>query len=336
MLLLSKHSFRVPPSLVNIMSIYLIVFFGCFAPTILFAKTTARPPSHPPPCDLVSSDRSKCYFYRNKTLTFADSMSYCKEILDARLPTEFNPDDESRIITDLGLSFWRRVKFRFHYDERMNRVNLMPHNHLFGSSNKNSTEILWDFTAINFTIFWADDLYCAQASDARNKPRGKIVWAPKDCNQTADAVLCEKAFISTTTTTTVSQTTTTARSVVSSQIPDVYDSSNSDRSNASERVVAWGMTDPETSRQDEAFIRSAILIFTFSSHFRTILGTELLVALLTALLMSLLLLIVRHILRRTRHRFTVSGIALVYVKSDLPESEFQTSPCTSFTMKGFE
>lgn len=299
----------------------LIIAFWCnFILTGIVDSTT-----NAPACDLVSSDNSKCYFYRTRALTFGDSIAFCRDELQAELPSNFDPEDESGIAEDLGLFFWIAATFRLHHDQNKNRIQLLNPQHNF-------TEMRWDFTAINLTIFWSNESYCAEAVPAEYPAPGgsSIVWAPKDCNQLSGSVLCERSL--------TPHTTTTISLSPTSGGDHLFNNTFSD---GLVEEVFDSQIDTRSRESDIGLLDAAILIFTRGSYYMERLRRELIASLMAGVVILIVLLTGRIAIRRLRRSsssyFTVEGTALVYVKTDLPQAEIpRNNKCTSFIIRGCE
>lgn len=303
-----------------------IIAFWCnFILTGIVYSTT-----NSPACDLVSSDKSKCYFHRSRALSFVDSIAFCDEELQADLPSKFDPRDESDIAR-LGLSFWSASQFQLHHDQTRNRIQLL-------NSRDNFTERRWDFTDINLTIFWTSDLYCAQAVSTEDQPptSSRIAWAPKDCNLLSGSILCERSL--------TPESTTTSPDVI--HVTSSITSSNDDFwLNETEEIAEEVFEDPSHAfpekSEDEIRFLETMYIMTQSLYYLDRLKKEMLASLLAAIVMVMFLMIARIVMRRLRRSssayFTVhKDMALVYVRSDVPEAEIPENTCTSFIIRGYE
>ena len=300
-----------------------IIAFWCnFILTGVVDSTT-----NAPACDLVSGDRSKCYFYRRRALSFVDSISFCSEELHAELPSKFDPGDESGIAEDLGLFFWAGARFRLHHDQTQNRIQLL-------NPQDNFSERKWDFTAINLTIFWFNESYCAEAAPAADlTPEGSsIVWTPKDCNQLSGSVLCERLL--------PSEKTSTVLITVPTITSQNENSFNETFSDGIAEEVFDTQIDTHSSESDTRLLIAAITIFTRGSYYLDRLKVELIASVLAGLVIVIVLMtgwiIIRRLRRSSSAYFTVQGMALVYVRSDIPEIEVPRNKCTSFIIRGRE
>lgn len=300
---------------------HVIIAFWCnFILTGIVDSTT-----NAPACDLVSSDKSKCYIYRSRALTFVDSIAFCRDELQAELPSNFDPEDESSIAEDLGLFFWLDATFRLHHDQAKNRIQLL-------NPQDNFTERRWDFTAINLTIFWSNESYCAEAVPVPGEQASEgIVWAPKDCNQRSASVLCERRSLTPDTTTTISLSPT-------SEEQNLFNQTFSD--GLAEEVFDSQIDTRRSRESDTGLLDAAILIVTRGSYYMDRVRKELIASLLAGLVFLIFLLTGRILIRKLRRSssayFTVQGTALVYVKTDLPQAEIPRNKCTSFIIRGCE
>lgn len=338
--LVLQSSLLAAPSNVNIhlqpdLTMRNVIIALCCNFSILTAGVVVDSTTNPPAtaadadadaCDLVNRDLSKCYFYRRSLrLNFADAVAFCAQQFQSQLPSEFDLDDESRIAQDLGLDFWSAARFRLHHEETQNRIQLL-------NPEANFTAGRWDFTSINLTIFWLNDSYCALAthnSDHSSGTGNTIFWAPKDCNQTATSVLCEKRLFPQPTAPTTHPPNLRSGNLLNETLSDGLVGHVLDANSKSHPQM------PENG-----LLISSLLIFLRSNYYAERVKRELIAGLVAGLVLTAVLFLIRLVMRKLRRSssafFTVQGMALVYVRSDLPEQEIPRNTCTSFIIRGCE
>ena len=272
-------------------------------------------------CDLVSSDGRKCYFLRRLGLTYADADSLCSSNeLSSRLPSGISASDARRLTHELGLSFWMATRFQLHHDERLNRVQLLPHL----KPHTHLPPLRWDFTSIDLSIYWSKGYYCARAV-AYSASEG-VAWAPTACNLTSEAVVCERTLHP--------EPPTPAAPVASLDL--------SSTNQTPSVVLANQLSDSRLKRvssdSETGLLVAAIVILSRSSYYTEHLKSDLLLTTAIGLAILAVTLLTRALLRRTRRSsyFTVQGMPLAYVRSDQSASEAARNTCTSFTIRGYE
>lgn len=301
-----------------------IIAFCCNFSFILTGVPAVDSTTNPPvACDLVSRDSSKCYFYRSLRLNFPDSLTFCAHEFQSQLPSNIDPQDEDAILQALGPDFWMAGKFWLHHDSSLNRIQLLNPEQEF-------TARTWDYTSMNLTIYWLNEPFCALATRSSLSSPQTIAWAPTDCNLTATAILCEKRLTPVTKEMTNHEPKITIEPPLNDTLSDgvaheVFDS------NTSRRV-----RDPD----DDGLLMAALLIFIRRNYYAEQIKWDLIGALVTGLVLVMIIAVIRLVVRKLRRSssayFTVQGMALVYVRSDLPEEEIPRNTCTSFIIRGCE
>ena len=302
-----------------------VIIACCYCCCCLVLSATPESTTAALACDLVSSDRSKCYNHRTLHLNFEEARSFCGSEFRSQLPSTLLPDDEDRIAGRVSLSFWFSSKFQLHHDQSRNRVDMI-------SSYANVSSSKWDFTAMDPEVFWANGSYCAQAVDSWDTSRGRVMWAPRSCRETAQTVLCERP-LEPEPPAPVTLEDHGQRSIGAGNQTDSAQAVLEEVLDSKHRVAR-----PDDG--DAAILIAAVFVLTRSSFYVENLKNRLILVTLAGVLAVCVLMAARVAYRRLRRSssayFTVQGMALVYVRSDLTQSEVPRSTCTSFMMRGCE
>lgn len=141
-------------------------------------------------CTFVSASGKVCYFFRAKSLTFDSALSYCEKEFNATLALAVPSLDEEFILQSTSLPFWIGVKGKLTHDAGEEGGRLFFINEWINHRNYSYNH--WDLSKLNLSLYWQDQVYCAEAVNSDYAIR----WNPKNCSEESENVLCAKPFLS--------------------------------------------------------------------------------------------------------------------------------------------
>lgn len=138
-------------------------------------------------CNMTSTDKTLCFIFINKSLSFEEASSLCSVNYSSRLPSVLSEEEVLGIAQSFNLSFWLGIKGSLVFDEPANRVWLEN----YWIYEEDYLENKWDIETFDIGIYWKNESYCAEAVYKGNTS----VWNPRNCNEKSTVVVCQRLLL---------------------------------------------------------------------------------------------------------------------------------------------